>query len=523
MEAPTGPQPIHTAQDDMESLLYVVLYSSLLWIPHNRTGNHKMLNTTIKQMFDAFNDLGPMLKGGDAKSANATSGTWMSGFKWHTQPLNEWIREVCDLHRQYVSVASERPHHRWTLDALETTWSQFLDKYAEILPSGDREYMLPVALTKDASNTVAANPYEPTQPSDLMSSRKRGIQEVSPGPPQGRAPKRPRQGSPLSLGSDAPMLSVPKLPLDAMLTSEVERRFTVNRPTIRGVGSSSSRRRGRATTSPMNNYRGSSPATSNHMNVDERSSSPTPAVHIPHSSIRYMAWHGLANRGTPVGFEITSTSRPVSSSPQSMCPGDPSVGQLGVIPAPVYAAQGPTLSDWRSESAAPAPHSPHDIAIPHTSHEIGLMSVDQRTLNSPIAARSVVLASEGQADLASSEVATSDATVALPPTSHAASKSDSVLPQSLTTSDRSVPEPITASSRPLYDEWRRQAMSIPQSPPLSVIHPEPKSGRNKATKSTYRDVPDKDDKSSQNNVYSRKSRVRKTTNVSNTIFLDPYS
>ena len=48
--APNGQQQRPTVKDDMESLLYVILYCSLLWLPHNLS--KKELDNAIFEMFD---------------------------------------------------------------------------------------------------------------------------------------------------------------------------------------------------------------------------------------------------------------------------------------------------------------------------------------------------------------------------------------------------------------------------------------------------------------------------------------
>lgn len=498
---PTGPQPIHTVQDDMESLLYVVLYCSFIWLPHNRAGNIKMLASVFKEMFDHFTDWGSILKGGIVKMANATSGAWATDFTWDTPQLNEWIREVSDLHRKYLSHDDERPHHRWTLDVLVTTWRQFLDKYTGILPQGDREYMLPGVLQGDASRTVAFQPYEPTRPSDVMSLGKRTIAEVSPDSPQEPTAKRPRlEDSP---DADTHIPSSSAVPPDAMLTSEVERRTRHVRPRFPTGRSGSSRPKGRTATSPTIKQTrtvlvaGASSIASS-MSLDERSSSPTPTMSRPRGSMHQTAH--LLGEGSSFEFYLSSSSQSVELEPKSKFYDGASMDE-GSIPEPVFAAQGPLLSDWRLAGVAPRPlpistidtsTSSRVTALPGTSNEPVLMSIDQRTFITSLSA----VGREGQQNIA--------------PSMTTVPKLDSALPSTIVTNNRPFPEPITASRRSFYREWQ-EAASIPQPPSADISLPT--SGRDKGKGRASRDALNKEQRSSRNNRYSKKTSIRKTKAV----------
>ena len=85
----------HTFADDMESLLYVIMYCGYLWLPHNLSKDK--LTRTIKRFFEARTwsiNQGDYL-GGQGKSEEVE-------YRWHTAevefnaPLQELISTVLD-------------------------------------------------------------------------------------------------------------------------------------------------------------------------------------------------------------------------------------------------------------------------------------------------------------------------------------------------------------------------------------------------------------------------------------------
>ncbi|KAI9060874.1 hypothetical protein FKP32DRAFT_1556214, partial [Trametes sanguinea] len=86
------PEEPHTFQDDMEALFYVVLYCSLVHLPHNIMDPIE-LRTFIEAFFDS--DSSTMrfgrLEGGDSKRANSMVRNWTNRVKWENADLRAWL------------------------------------------------------------------------------------------------------------------------------------------------------------------------------------------------------------------------------------------------------------------------------------------------------------------------------------------------------------------------------------------------------------------------------------------------
>ncbi|PIL30475.1 hypothetical protein GSI_07174 [Ganoderma sinense ZZ0214-1] len=114
-----------TFQDEMESLLYVVLYCALLWQPHNVS--MKQLTSTVTELFDSCTEFEAGIKdGGDGKMVNAMHRVYTRSARFENQDLSEWLNTVMDFH-------SPRPHQeaeykdKWSNpEQLDAYWSNFL-------------------------------------------------------------------------------------------------------------------------------------------------------------------------------------------------------------------------------------------------------------------------------------------------------------------------------------------------------------------------------------------------------------
>ncbi len=120
-----------TLEDDMESLLYVVLYCSLLWLPHDL--EKRLLARVILDMFERRDWENNQYYGGDGKTLNAFKRQYTRLVTFN-QPLHEWLQTVMDYHSprakgQYAGYWSNPDH-------LDTFWGNFLQ--AHDLPDDDR-------------------------------------------------------------------------------------------------------------------------------------------------------------------------------------------------------------------------------------------------------------------------------------------------------------------------------------------------------------------------------------------------
>ncbi|KAH9943169.1 uncharacterized protein BXZ73DRAFT_40721 [Epithele typhae] len=119
-------------QDDMESLLYVILYCAFLWLPH--TAPEERLKTSVYMMFER--DCAERgIANGAAKLSNAVSRIHTSGFDW--PPLfREWLDEALGYngpqHQERYQDKWDDPVH------LDTYWGNFLKSHESDLPVDDR-------------------------------------------------------------------------------------------------------------------------------------------------------------------------------------------------------------------------------------------------------------------------------------------------------------------------------------------------------------------------------------------------
>ncbi len=117
-----------TFQDEMESLLYVVLYCALLWQPHGVS--FKQLTSTVTELFNSFTEFEAGIKdGGDGKIVNAEHRVYTRSVRFKDQNLSEWLNTVMDYH-------SPRPHQqveykdKWSDPGqLDAYWSNFLQTH----------------------------------------------------------------------------------------------------------------------------------------------------------------------------------------------------------------------------------------------------------------------------------------------------------------------------------------------------------------------------------------------------------
>ena len=189
-----GPERRLTPQDDMESLLYVVLYCALIWQPHNLP--YDTLALIIRRMFDerVYISPGPAY-GGLAKRDNAHRRAYTRVVQFESRALHEWLNTMMDYH-------SPLPHHgeefrnRWFDPAfIETFWADFLAAHSDLEPANRIEND---ADDVDQDRTSPGPSRRPSQPTTRpRRSRKRG-REPSKSPPlksTRSSPRRPKASS----------------------------------------------------------------------------------------------------------------------------------------------------------------------------------------------------------------------------------------------------------------------------------------------------------------------------------------
>lgn len=132
--APRGPTLKHTLQDDLESLLYVVLYCALLYLPHNLS--KEKLSQTIRLLFEDARFINGRLAGGQGKLDNANSRMYTEPVKFNT-PLKDWLDTIMDYCDPPSGLQMQREDPWTQLHLLDKFWADFLQTHT--LEANDRE------------------------------------------------------------------------------------------------------------------------------------------------------------------------------------------------------------------------------------------------------------------------------------------------------------------------------------------------------------------------------------------------
>ncbi len=120
-------------QDDMESLLYVVLYCALHWLPHNL--NKKDLSDLISLFFDYRKPLRGGVAGGTPKLLNAENRHLTGKVTFASKTLQEWSDTVMNYNAP-LGDSAEEFEDKWHPDQLDAFWADFLR--TRTLEQGDR-------------------------------------------------------------------------------------------------------------------------------------------------------------------------------------------------------------------------------------------------------------------------------------------------------------------------------------------------------------------------------------------------
>lgn len=201
-----------TFQDEMESLLYVVLYCALIWQRHKVS--MKQLTSTITELFDSFTEFEAGIKdGGDGKIVNAEHRVYTRSARFENQDLSEWLNTVMDFH-------SPRPHQqveykdKWSdPEQLDAYWSNFLQTHT--LDRDNRadnkldHYDLYDSITPPPPSPYYVEPRKLSKTPPPFPRRKRKIEE-SPGDSSGSQPKQARTEPLISVQLDSVRTASPQ-------------------------------------------------------------------------------------------------------------------------------------------------------------------------------------------------------------------------------------------------------------------------------------------------------------------------
>ncbi|KAI9062469.1 hypothetical protein FKP32DRAFT_1677406 [Trametes sanguinea] len=116
----------HTFQDDMESLLYVVLYCALFYLPHSLSG--LALTSLHAEFFERLITIDGVTCGGSYKLLNANKRVPSSRIRWGSAAFAEWLNTVMNYHKPPPEL-KEKYKDKWNADDLAAFWSHFLETH----------------------------------------------------------------------------------------------------------------------------------------------------------------------------------------------------------------------------------------------------------------------------------------------------------------------------------------------------------------------------------------------------------
>ncbi|KAI0629910.1 hypothetical protein C8Q77DRAFT_275036 [Trametes polyzona] len=157
----------HTIQDDMESLYYVVLYCSLLFLDHSLDVGQ--LHATLNGLFDFSHHRHTITSACSAKSADCLSGQYTRTIVWKHDGIGEFfaaLKKALSMHYARTMIM-DLPGVEWSLDTLLTTWNTLLSNSAAPLLHTDRIAHITAEENVDhfthvAPRSIMRNPYQAT-------------------------------------------------------------------------------------------------------------------------------------------------------------------------------------------------------------------------------------------------------------------------------------------------------------------------------------------------------------------------
>ncbi len=132
----------------MESLLYIVLHMSILWLPHNRADTD--IQYILQKMFECSSDGSGEPTVGHGKQDNSYDRRYTRGYKWDNGDIQEWLTTMMDYLSPSVGskITSEDSENTWSPEHVDKFWSKLLKRELEV---GDRFETLPSNLQRSAS------------------------------------------------------------------------------------------------------------------------------------------------------------------------------------------------------------------------------------------------------------------------------------------------------------------------------------------------------------------------------------
>nr|VWP01171.1 N/A [Ganoderma boninense] len=161
----------YSVEDDLESLLYVVIYLAILWLPLNN--RNRCASEAIRGMFQSWDQQsGRLVSLG--KKVNKASQLHTEGLKWMNDSLQIFMDTMLNALQPLPDGGSGdydgKPfcESLWICSNIKTIWESFLCEHRDKLPTMDKESSLPLLedMVNGTPRNLIGDPYFPT-----MSSR----------------------------------------------------------------------------------------------------------------------------------------------------------------------------------------------------------------------------------------------------------------------------------------------------------------------------------------------------------------
>lgn len=99
-------------QDDMESVYYVLMYASILWLPRNED---KDFLRTVSQYFDQHSDCNGTTEGGVMKAGNILTGNFQRAWRFDNVHLQSCLDDILELLRPIEEQPNWKPEELYAI------------------------------------------------------------------------------------------------------------------------------------------------------------------------------------------------------------------------------------------------------------------------------------------------------------------------------------------------------------------------------------------------------------------------
>lgn len=171
----------HRFQDDMESFYYVLLYSSVLWLPREEEEGFEKL---VSEYFNEYLVGDGIATGGSFKAVNIFTGFFRNIWQFDNVLMQKYLDDILDLQRPFEDQPSWIPQALYTvmksMDEEDLPLDDRMDHYRlkrnKFGPRRRHTHRRTTAHVKPAPSPIAKSPQD--VPVDFEAPGKRGVNEA---------------------------------------------------------------------------------------------------------------------------------------------------------------------------------------------------------------------------------------------------------------------------------------------------------------------------------------------------------